>query len=1167
MNDMGIYNLYEKYVNEELSNVLRSATEKGYKARFENPELMRMLLSTGNAPLQYESSDPYLGIGNDGRGANLVGITLMQIRHNSIIKKTEEEHENQERLQYKNIYDTYIAYTILRKEISKNRNSLDNYLTLNPVQIISKYGLKNIIDGIPSQDTIISLFKRDKLNPIIMKEIFQPGTLVINVRKNGIRQLQSQLQQDKDDIIFNSYLKYMIERKYKDSIDKEIERIQDIQKNIKKSHVNLSEQEQKILTQNQSKSEIEYDVVENIIKQQKSEIPSDQFEKLKSRAIELFKSGMLSATLSSKIDNLISKLGIMSDEDIEAIEIAEISVLPSNVEEEKDGINSDYSSESDESSDSVVVHLKNVFKRDDKLDKKELINMIIKIEKMLKIKGDNTVEYNKWVVKKLKEHLDMLEERLYKKGLIERIIEIKGGHLAEYNDWSIKELNQRLEALGSEILNSSSYKKELIEMIIKIKGGHLAEYNDWSINDLKERLDALDIENWGTKTSEQDIKPSIKGGIYIQPSGQPIGIFRDLNQNAPEFKPLAPEEFTGMLKIENRYYPTIQHYIIARLIASSGVRKKDDLYGDITFTKGVGIDVAYDMILVRYGLKGHNPEDFLTIQLTGQAYDKYKNETDMYLFSVYATTGLNSKFSDLPLQNLILLTGNKEILWNSPYNNFLGAGTEKEPGVNFVGKTMMDIRNKIQTTIAEYKEDIIELKDLTEFIKKDAFVLAWVKMIIDDMCGAVFKVQQYLKLKDGFDYNLDHDQDLQRLIRLVLDKIFQPCGALIESAKKNHIDVPGFIVNMVKKSPGMSSGLQPSKIMNNKGEYTWNKEISDIISDNNKRVNKMENEFWGGIRIEHTKTEVQDFEKHQQKELRDLWDELNASDTSTMEKNTEVKKFKEQQKEEYNEFFGINTTKKSNDDISIHTHDVQELKKELSSFLRKVEATDKHYSLIIKEISQIYWDRISAMLNGLIKILNKSANSTNVRNILVKVSELNSKSTNCVRIIDDEEENCIVSAILNLLVGIRVMKKEFSNNMEFDEDDVKLAGSIIMNTIFQPQIEEKSELSEVDEEQNDLDVGDTGVFPEDLELVDEEPEYEDNPYFSFKMGMGGKKSKKSGKSDAGDLDKVEQQLILISPVNSRNIAEYILKMVQTIKKYRMSPMIKQNRINFFATIL
>ena len=184
INQMGIYQVYDKAINDELLSTLRKSVSESYNVLFKNPDLQRVLLGTGNFPIRYESPDPLLGVGQNNDGENLIGKIIMQIRHNLKIKSFAELENKREIAKYKNIYNIYLAHSALLLEIRKNKNSLSEYLGLSPEQIISKFGIHNLINGVPSQDTVIQLYKYDKLNTIIMREIFQPGTLVINIRKN-----------------------------------------------------------------------------------------------------------------------------------------------------------------------------------------------------------------------------------------------------------------------------------------------------------------------------------------------------------------------------------------------------------------------------------------------------------------------------------------------------------------------------------------------------------------------------------------------------------------------------------------------------------------------------------------------------------------------------------------------------------------------------------------------------------------------------------------------------------------------------------------------------------------------------------------------------------------------------------------------------------------------
>ena len=1063
-NQIDIYQMYNDSKEKELFDIISESVHKGFEIRLQNPELKNNLIGTGNFPIQYESSDKFLGIGSDGKGSNIVGKVLMQFRHNFRIQGDVNKRHEYDKIQYKTVYDTYIAYMILRKEMFTNKNQLKEYLGMDTQQIINKYGINNLIEGIPSQETITQLYKRDNLNPIIMKELYQPGTMVINVRKTGLRQLRYELEKFKIDIIFNSYLEYMIKKNYDEDVEKEVER-----QNNKLTKISLPKSE---------KNKIRNNIIEDIIARQKSELSTEEIKKLCDRIVDLFKLGMLSASLSDRIDISITDLEIPTDADVEEAELAEIPVFPiKDVVVNKGSINdesgNESSNDSSNESNAVTKMMKNVFK-DDK----------------------NTLK-----------------------------------------------------------------KSELVDMIIVKKGGNKSDYNDWTKDQLKNELET------------EEVVPKEKGSLFVQPTGNPIGIFRNDENNHPELRPFNPESYTGMLLINNFNYPTIQHYIISRLIASTGTRRKIDSYGVATFEKGMGISAAYKAVLVD-PKKSSKPGDFLTIQLAGEVYDKIEQDTNTMLLSMYAVTALNKKFEDRSLQNLLILTGEAEIHWNSTENFYLGIGNSDYPGKNYVGVTMMDIREKIKTLRLTEQEDNIELDDMVKFVNKDEFIMSWVQMRVQDMCGVVYKLQKYLLTKDGIDIDLNEEEMCSKLIKFALDTVYQPCSSLVELSKNVKTEVPPFFINMVTKCKGLTSGVAHLTKTDTKGAVRYNKEIEERKSENERQINQLESEFWGSLKIEHTAEESKEFENHQRVDWSNYLIDLNSSDISQSEKSESLKKYKDTQKNEYNDFWGIETSKKTNQEISRHENEIKELKKEFSEYLRKAERVEKHYFLVMKNMAQIYWNHISVMLSALIQNV-KPATASNIRNVLVKVEMLNSENSNCSRIIANEQDNCIVSALMNLLIGIQKFKREFSGSVELDSDDIELAGSIILNNKFQAKhINTEEPDSDLEKEEDKFVVSPKGSFPEDDLNVDNDEEenddygevendYEENPYFSFQWGA--KKLKQSFSS--GDLAKIEQQLLLLGVTyDSKKLSIVVMKTVQKIKNSNISQKVKQNRINFFATI-
>jgi predicted NAD-dependent protein-ADP-ribosyltransferase YbiA (DUF1768 family) len=1064
-NQMGIYQIYNKSKQEELFNTISDAVHKGYEARLKDPDIKRILIGTENFPIRYESQDPFLGMGPDGKGSNLVGKVLMQIRHNLRVMGDIELRQVSEQSKYNDIYNTYLAYMVLRTEMFDNKNQLVEYLGLSPPQIVSKYGISNFVKGLPSQDTIIDMYKRDNLNPIVMKEIYQPGTMVINMRKTGLRRLKNRLDVDKNTFIFNSYLHYMIKKNFNEKIELELDRRFE-------SHTNAG-------MLNLNRNTIRDDIIDEIIAIQKSELSTEEQGKLQERIIDLFKLGMLSASLSDRIDENIVHLNIPSEEEIEE---AEIAILPP-VQIKDDIIDTnEYSSRaSSGSSDGnpVTKKMKNMFK-DDKMKKNEMIDLIVSN---------------------------------------------KGGSRNDYNEMTKKQLKQHIKLLDSE--KSSSNK----------------------INDI------VPNEN-----------------IFVQATGNPISIFKEESYNSPELNTFNPESFTGMLDIDTMYYPTIQHYMISRLISGTGTRRKIDSFGVVTFEKGMGLSSAHSTILVDPTNSYNKPGAFLTIQLAGEAYDRIEEETNKMLLSIYTATSLNKKFEDISLQDLLILTGDKEIRWDSPNNFFLGVGNDEYLGENYVGLTMMDIRKEINDSRLDREEISIQLEDVTKFINKDVFIMSWVQMRVQDMCSVVHKLQEYLLVKDRIDINLNEEEYMKKLVRFTLDKVYQPCNSLVELSKKVDFPVPNFFITMVSKCKGLASGVPPITTIDKEGNTKYSNEIENKRSENDRRVSNLINEFYGNNRIDHTKEESGNFSLHQRDDWISFWKNTNSSDMSKSDKKESLKDFKEHQNEEYNNFWGIDTGKRTADDISRHEHEISQIKKEFSNYLRKAESIDKHYFLVMKDISKIYWDHIVVMLSALIKNVIP-ATASNIRDVLVKVEMLNSESTNCVRIISNEQDNCTVSAILNLLVGIQKFKKEFSVNTDLDTDDVSLAGSIIINNKFQPKNVNYEEDSDIETPEPFV-VSPSGSFPSDREnIVDDDDDndnfdpYSENPYFAFKQGdkkNRGSQSRQVGSS--GDLAKIEQQLLLIGVSDSRELSIAIMKTVQIIKKYNMSSKIKQNRINFFSSI-
>ena len=244
-------------------------------------------------------------------------------------------------------------------------------------------------------------------------------------------------------------------------------------------------------------------------------------------------------------------------------------------------------------------------------------------------------------------------------------------------------------------------------------------------------------------------------------------------------------------------------------------------------------------------------------------------------------------------------------------------------------------------------------------------------------------------------------------------------------SEEDKIDVPDFIVDIVKKCSGMSSGEAPIYIKDSDGNQQFNKQIEEYISTINKKINNLQQTFYQNMTEEHSKEESSGFNQHQRNEWANFMESIALSRYSQEDKLKEMEEFKKLQSQEYLDFWGIDKSKKTKEEIHRFNHEIQELNKQISNY--KISKRKEHQSEInqVKIISQIYWDRIVFMIKTLIKNSQPATEST-IREALVSVEMITAQETNCVRIIKDEKDNCIVSAIINLLKGIYIFNDELT---------------------------------------------------------------------------------------------------------------------------------------------
>jgi predicted NAD-dependent protein-ADP-ribosyltransferase YbiA (DUF1768 family) len=977
----GIFGEFNKYAVLEYSEVLKEAIEKGFLARFEDLELAELLLQTGNVPIKYESDDELLGTGASGKGSNIVGQVLEQIRHTFQIKRA----QLLESKQTGKLYVVYKAYLALLNIMNTENEDILEYDNLPIDTILSKYFSDHSESLMPTFEEFSRDLKDSKIviSPAVRSALTNPTGLVKNVRRENIERIKtirnSQLDR-KEDRLFEIYLEHMVLRNFEE----------------------LSPEDNK-----------------KAVQQQLLNITDEERLKLKKRVVAIYEKGEFSDELRGKIEKEMKNFKVISEKEIDAI-------LSQKVSEMKEDENDENYAES------ILEELSEVSSRRSENDRAFSLEQAFKMDK------------DEGVAKKLStKKISDFEKSVLVVNLISQLVNITGNPPEMYKDMSIKELQTTLRTAKSKSFEPQS-------------------------------------EN--------------KSGEYKVPVGHPLIVYRDVNRNIKEFAHLCPEFFNKMVIIESIAYPTIQHYVIAKTISVfTGVTKTVNKEGRTVMKRGMTMVEALINILsasgklisnkrseIKMGLDNPYyftrtlvPSDFTTIEHAEKVYREQKTISDEFQLGWLTSIGLNAKFQDENLQNLLIITENAEIQWMSPENLFLGAGNSMQRGYNYVGKILMEIRNNVMKkhTAPEHNVYFREKKMFIDFIETDSIVRQWILVRVDEICGIINKFQTLV--------NVDLlDDDYEKFIKLVVNNIYKN---IEENVSKNVPDymrdffdnnkVPSFFVSKVKQCQ-TATNSDYTKTYNEQlvelyGEIETLETRKKLVGDSNEELemfrNAQNDEWKQYAKLVHTKKELDNFKKNQQKEL----DEFNKN------------------------------LKGAGKEIDA---EIQETKNAILKLKRDASRRTKKEDVVIDTISTICWNKILMLI---INALDGSFGfkKDEVRAILTNT--LLPVFQECKIVVQNKKLNCTVSAMLNILTGIKHLKKDFKNKFDstkLKETDLDIAESILLSSKYVKKNDVKRNVRKPNARFG------FGAFDEDNELsdfekFDDDEEHEEKeeevPYFDY----------------------------------------------------------------------
>jgi predicted NAD-dependent protein-ADP-ribosyltransferase YbiA (DUF1768 family) len=165
---------FDKLIEKELKSVYMNALieDKSLEERFnDNESLKHLLLKTGNADIHYISNNTKLGIKN-GKGDNLYGKALEQLRQTFQNDYNQEAVLKQKKEYEQNLYETYIIYKELTDKITNGGDDLREFNGQTVASIIrgadargSMLDFNEIKNKYPSQEIVIEQLHNKMVAP------------------------------------------------------------------------------------------------------------------------------------------------------------------------------------------------------------------------------------------------------------------------------------------------------------------------------------------------------------------------------------------------------------------------------------------------------------------------------------------------------------------------------------------------------------------------------------------------------------------------------------------------------------------------------------------------------------------------------------------------------------------------------------------------------------------------------------------------------------------------------------------------------------------------------------------------------------------------------------------------------------------------------------------
>ena len=863
------FNYYRIKLEED---VLSVALLEALRVKFQNPKIMDILLSTGNSPIIYKSINDFLGDGKDGNGKNMLGNYMVQIR-DEVLNQKKRERELAEREEL--IYKAYLARYTLQDAFNKD-DDLKEYFDLSFDEIVNKYGLqkfteysqKNYLNYLPTKSTILQFYRdsSDEDKKFINQAILYPNILIFKIRKD-LQNLATRKEKVLKNKVFDMYVQDLIKKKFpllskekqemyknkmisnqtyeqfeatknkvydnllqnKNSLQEEVKTLT-LEANIPskeeiKSAENINIEDIFFLEQKKQEKDIKLETISPVLELEKEEEEEDipfnplDFGEYSVKKPSKNKNKIKSEFMEEIVDSSSSDDGASDDEDDD--ESYEKKYKKGSEAEKKLGKAYQEQLEFEKKKVEKIKPTKEIAT----LDINKLSDKDYKIVQNIIMKSDPA--FNLWMIenekkKEKKENKDEVEQKRKLDEYTKQQVEIQLREERRVYNQNEKEAKEKYRSIlkNTKKEDGSPYysDEDINRRVIKYK--YIPDKSQFTLT--KAIQEILDFR-------KEQMVPDLRKYEFNIPIelinvGEPVLIFAGtppLNyviEYKDNLQLLSPIYYTGMVIIKNLEYPTICHYLYTTLFSLEyEVNTMRDAYNYI-------LNYPLDVYNNLFGGKSNPPSKFLPYNFLAEYLKYIRSVKNAEKFGKLTKEALDMKFINMEYQDVLLSTGNVNIIYNDRRDSYLGTkeittyninrkgytSTEHfilatrriafvNKGLNFVGKYLMCLREQIinnrkdLTPITGNDFDKLYLfgslknekwsdseiddicKKFSEFKNGSLFIKEWVNSKTDDMCKTLLKFNQYYKKKYVTTINFDSDIG----IKIIIENIYMKAKEIL----------------------------------------------------------------------------------------------------------------------------------------------------------------------------------------------------------------------------------------------------------------------------------------------------------------------------------------------------------------------------------------------------